>query len=224
VRVVVTTAAEGAGQLAERLRRQGLDVAECPLIRIEPLPGPRVRAADYDWVVLTSARAVELLSGRLDGPLPRAAVIGPGTASALRELGVEPALVATHSTQEGLVDALRSRARAGERLLFAGAEGARDVIADELGADVVVLYRTVALRPPEFPEADLVVVASASAARALAALGITVPCVSIGPVTSAAARELGLRVVAEAPSHDLDGLVEAVTLVSRGDLPARSCP
>jgi uroporphyrinogen-III synthase len=33
---------------------------------------------------------------------------------------------------------------------------------------------------------------------------------SIGPVTSAACRELGLRVDAEADPHDLDGLVHAV--------------
>jgi uroporphyrinogen III methyltransferase / synthase len=34
--------------------------------------------------------------------------------------------------------------------------------------------------------------------------------VSIGPITSATARELGLEVHAEAERHDIDGLVEAV--------------
>ena len=79
------------------------------------------------------------------------------------------------------------------RVLFAGAEGARDVLVRELGADFVALYRTVELRPESFPEADLVVLASASAARALAALGPAPPCVSIGPVTTAAARARGLQ-------------------------------
>ena len=34
--------------------------------------------------------------------------------------------------------------------------------------------------------------------------------VSIGPVTSATARELGLAVDAEAEQHDIDGLVDAL--------------
>ena len=59
-------------------------------------------------------------------------------------------------------------------------------------------------------EGDLAVAASPSAARALAAVNTGVPVVSIGPETSAAAREAGLRVAAEAATPDLDGLVRAV--------------
>jgi uroporphyrinogen-III synthase len=99
-------------------------------------------------------------------------------------------------------------------VLFAGAEDARDVLARGLDADVVPLYRTVALRPDAFPAADLVVLASASAARAFAALGVPAPVVSIGPVTSAAAREAGLTVAAEAETHDLDGLERAVRVAA----------
>ena len=139
------------------------------------------------------------------------AVVGRGTADALREQGVEPDLVAGVSTQEGLAAELP---RPAGRVLFAGAEDARDVLVRELGADFVPLYRTVELRPGSFPAADLAVLASASAARSLAALGERPPCVSIGPVTSAAARARGLRVVAEAATHDREGLVEAVKLAA----------
>jgi uroporphyrinogen-III synthase len=210
MRVVVTRAAEGLDRLTSRLRDAGLDVVECPLVRIEPLPIERLSLDGYDWVVLTSARAVELLVRAVAGPLPRVAVIGPGTADALRAAGVEPALVAAESTQEGVVAALHPRLEPGSRVLFAGAEGARDVVQRELGADVLPLYRTVAEHPVTFPDGELVVLASPSAARALASLGVDRPCVSIGPVTSAEARRVGLRLVAEASSHDLDGLVDAV--------------
>jgi uroporphyrinogen-III synthase len=210
MRVVITRAAEGLDRLTARLRAAGLEVVECPLIRIEPLPLEQLSLAGYDWLVLTSARAVEILLDRVDGPLPAIAVIGPGTAETLRRRGREPALVAEESTQEGLVSALRPRLEPGSRVLFAGAEGARDVIVRELYADMLPLYRTVALRPAAFPDGDLVVLASSSAARAFAALGVDRPCVSIGPVTSAEAARLGLHVVSEAASHDVDGLVEAV--------------
>jgi uroporphyrinogen-III synthase len=57
---------------------------------------------------------------------------------------------------------------------------------------------------------DLVVLASPSAGRALAALTREIPVVSIGPETTAAAETAGLRVEAEALTPDLEGLVSAV--------------
>jgi uroporphyrinogen-III synthase len=54
------------------------------------------------------------------------------------------------------------------------------------------------------------VLASGSAARAYAAAGGSAPAVTIGPETSRTARAVGLQVVGEARSHDLEGLVAAV--------------
>jgi uroporphyrinogen-III synthase len=213
VKVAVTRAREGAAELTARLAAEGFDVVEVALVRIEPLNGPPIRVDRYDWLVLTSRAAVELLFGRVAGPLPRVAVIGPGTAEALRAHRVEPALVAARSTQEGLAAELP---RPAGRVLFAGAEGARDVLARELDADFVPLYRTVAEPVEVFPDADLVVLASASAAHALAVLRRDLACVSIGPATSAEARARGLNVVVEARTHDLNGLVEAVKLARSG--------
>jgi uroporphyrinogen III methyltransferase/synthase len=210
VRVALTRAAGGNDELAARLADHGFETVECPLVAVEPLGGPGVAPGEYDWVVLTSRHGVAALFARIEGRLPRVAAIGPGTADALRAHGVEPDLVPEVSTQEGLVAAFSSDPG---RVLFAGAEGARDVLTRELRADFLPLYRTTELAP-DFPDADLVVLASASAARALAALGRDLPVVSIGPVTSAEARGVGLRVVAEATTHDLDGLVEAARLAA----------
>jgi uroporphyrinogen-III synthase len=212
MRVALTRAAGGNEALAERLREAGLEPVECPLVAVEPLPGAPLELSEYDRLCLTSRHGVAALFARgFTGALPPVAVVGPGTAEALRAQGVEPDVVAGLSTQEGLAAAVP---RPAGRVLFAGAEGARDVLARELGADFVPLYRTVELDPAAFPEAELVVVASASAARAFAAVGGALPVVSIGPVTSAAARELGLDVAEEAVSHDLDGLTEAVKLAA----------
>jgi uroporphyrinogen III methyltransferase/synthase len=211
VRVAVTRPPDGAARLSTRLRDAGFEVVECPLVAIERLDGPPIEAAAYDWLVLTSRVAVDALFARLRGPLPRVAVIGPGTAEALRVHGVEPDLVAGRSTQEGLAAELP---RPAGRVLFAGAEDARRVLVRELGAEFVPLYRTLELRPAGFPDADLVVLASPSAARALAAIRTDLACVAIGPVTAAEARRTGLRIAAEAETHDLDGLVRAVKLAA----------
>ena len=57
---------------------------------------------------------------------------------------------------------------------------------------------------------DVALVASASAARGLAATGARLPIVSIGPQTTQAARDAGFDVVAEAATHDLEGLLTAL--------------
>jgi len=211
VRVLLTRAAGGNDELARRLREVGLEPVECPLIRIEPLEGPPIRAEAYDWVVLTSPTGARIFFRRLEGEPPRIAVIGPGTADTVRAHGIEPALVARRSTQEGLLEELP---RPAGRVLFAGAEDARPLLARELEADALPLYRTILVRPGRTPEADLIVLASASAARSFAALGMPGRCVSIGPVTTVAARAAGLEVVAEAATHDAEGLLEAVKLAA----------
>jgi uroporphyrinogen-III synthase len=193
-----------------RLEALGHEVVECPLIEIEPLPG-KVDVEGYDWVIVTSPNGARELVARASGALPKVAAVGPGTAETLRELGIEPAFVPVVSSQDGL---LAEFPRPAGRVLFAAADGARRGPVDELGADFIALYRTRTVRPAQPPEGDLVVLASASAARGYAELGLSIPAVSIGPETTAAAREAGVYVVQEAHTHDLNGLVEAVLAAS----------
>ena len=208
LRVIVTRAVGQMEPLAGRLEELGHEVVRCPLIELEPSGPEAVDVDGYDWVVVTSPYGAHELVRRARGDLPRVAAIGPGTAAALGERGVEAALVPRVSTQEGLAAELP---RPPGRVLFAGAERARRHLVEELGADFVPLYRTRALRPDLPPEGDLVVLASSSAAEALAALRLDLPAVSIGPETTRTARDAGLSIVAEAATHDLEGLIAAVS-------------
>jgi uroporphyrinogen-III synthase len=202
VKVVVTRAEEQADDLVARLEALGHQVVRCPLIRIEPLGDDPIDPSPYDWIVVTSVNGAHELARRLAAKPKRLAAIGPGTSAALAEHGLHADLVPRVHTQEGLRDELPHG-----RALLAAAEGARR---DVLDADFLPLYRTVELRPPA-PEGDVAIVASASAARALAATGARLPVVAIGPRTEAEALAQGLEVAAVAESHDLDGLLEAVS-------------
>jgi uroporphyrinogen III methyltransferase/synthase len=201
MKVVVTRAEAQADELAERLEALGHEVVRCPLIRIEPLGDDPIDASTYDWLIVTSPNGAHEVARRLASPARHLAAIGPGTAEALRAHGLRVDLVAQTHTQEGLRDELPPG-----RALLAAAESARQ---DVLNADFLPLYRTVELQPPA-PRGDLAVVASPSAARALAATGARLPVVAIGPQTEAEAREHGLDVAATATSHDLDGLVDVI--------------
>ena len=238
-RIVVTRARAQAGSLAATLRALGAETIELPAIRVESrIASEEVRAAvaaiaDYALVCLTSPNGVRLLFEALEGAGldaralsgAQVAVIGPGTASALAEHGIVADLVPERSVAEGLVEALAGVEVEGRRVLVARPATARDVLPDALrerGAevDVVALYETVRENPP--PEAleaaraaDYVTFTSASTVRNFAeALGDGLAdgarAVSIGPITSEAARAAGIEVAVEAKRHDLDGLVEAL--------------
>jgi uroporphyrinogen-III synthase len=201
--VVVTRPAGREGELVDRLRLLGYEVTHVPLVAIEPLGDDPVDVDGYDWVVLTSVIGARELRRRMRGTPHRVAVIGKATAEAFG--GAD--LIAGTSTQEGLVAELPHPAG---RVLFAGAQGARRYLPEALGADVVHLYRTLELDPDLWPRCDLVVLASASAARAYGRLASPTPTVSIGPETTRAARAAGVTVVAEAETSDVDGLAAAV--------------
>jgi uroporphyrinogen III methyltransferase/synthase len=238
-RVVVTRARAQASGLAATLRALGADVVELPAIRIQPvLDSDAVRDAvtdlhTYALVCLTSPNGVHLLfeamaaQGRDARALANATVaaIGPGTAAALAEHGVIADIVPERFVAESLVEALAGVDVMERPVLVARAAEARDVLPDALAergarVDVVPLYETVRETPEPTEidaahEADYVTFTSSSTVRnLLEAVGERFPrtarVVSIGPITSQTARELGLDVAVEAERHDVDGLVAAL--------------
>lgn len=181
-RVLVTRAEEQAEAFASKLEDLGAEAIRLPLIRIVPAPDEapleaaltRALKGGYDWIVFTSTHGVRTFFERVQrhGKDARAfasvrfAVIGPATGDALRQWGIQPDLMPTHYTNEGLAEALqavldkaqarRQRAKEGQakRFLLWRAHGAREVLAKRLhqaGAlvDEVYAYRTV---PNELPE------------------------------------------------------------------------
>jgi uroporphyrinogen III methyltransferase/synthase len=203
--------------------------------------------AGYDWLVFTSANGVRAFFGRLRqrgkdlravGGL-RLATIGPATADALRSYHLEPDLVPAEYRSESLAAALKERA-AGQHILLARADRGRELLRDELEGvarvDQAAVYSQV--DAPEMDpgildslrrgEIDFVTLTSSNIARGLIQR-LDAPCrariergdaklVSISPVTSAAVRELGLPVAAEATEYTMAGVVDALlSLAARAD-------
>jgi uroporphyrinogen III methyltransferase / synthase len=159
------------------------------------------------------------------------AAIGPGTERALVEHGIAADVVPERFVAEALVEVLQRVEVAGSKALVARAAEARDVLPDALrerGAevDVVALYETVREQPEAAAVeaaqgADYVTFTSSSTVRNLTeALGDRFPrdarVVSIGPVTSEAARAAGLEVHVEAERHDVEGIVAALLTDAAG--------
>src|SRR4051812_18347974 len=236
--IAVTRARAQASELASRLEALGAEVVEAPAIRIEPRPRPAQldSISDYSLVVVTSPNGAALLMDGLRDARELAgttvAAIGPGTAAELRRRGVEADVVPERSVAEALVEALADVGVEGRRVLVARAAEARDVLPDALRerdaeVEVVALYDTVAESltgeaRDALARATHVTFTSSSTVRFFAeaggldALRPEARVVSIGPVTSATARERGIQVDVEAERHDIDGLVDALVADARG--------
>jgi uroporphyrinogen III methyltransferase/synthase len=241
-RIVVTRARSRAASLSARLAAAGAEVIEMPATRVQPLDSAPLRRAvermrDYAWAIFTSQNAVDVFWGVLRAASldaralagVRVAAVGPSTAASLRARGIEVDVSPERFVAEGLIDEMRARDDVGgRRVLYACAEGARDVLPAalrEMGAvvDLVFAYRSVAdgegaaaLRARlEAGDVDLVTFTSASAVTAFAAAvgrdaARAAPSAVIGPVTASAARALGIDVVIEAAEATVQGLADAI--------------
>ena len=191
------------------------------------------RSREYALVCFTSPNGVRLLFDALAGAGHDArafagatvAAIGPGTAAELARRGILADVVPRRSVAEALVEALVDVPVEGRAVLVARAAEARDVLPDALrerGARVsdVALYDTVAepldraapgaARARHLRDLHLQLHGALLHRVGRARAGRRARVVSIGPVTSATARELGLTVHVEAERHDIDGLVDAL--------------
>jgi uroporphyrinogen III methyltransferase/synthase len=193
----------------------------------------------YQWLVFTSVNGVEALLTRLRHVgrdlralgSTRLAVIGPSTADALRRFHLEPDLMPSAFDSESLASALLPHV-AGQRVLLARADRGREVLRERLATaaevEQIAVYSQVdafdpkaeALESLRRGEIDFITATSSNIARSLlrsldedtaqrirsGAIGL----VSISPITSAAIREMGFSVAAEARTFTAEGVVETL--------------
>jgi uroporphyrinogen III methyltransferase/synthase len=202
--------------------------------------GPLDRALgeleSYDWLIFTSANGVRFFLERLDASAvdlramrAKICAIGPATRAAIEALHLKVDLMGREYVAEGLLEAFSAYDLAGRRVLLPRAAVARDLVPVELarrGAqiDVVEAYRTI---PPEDAAAhaaeifgggrkpDCITFTSSSTVQNFVAVAGSdalagVKVASIGPVTTATARRVGIAVDTEARMFTVDGLVDAV--------------
>ena len=195
-RVVVTRAAEQAGELVRALEENGAEVLLLPSVSFaevedkQPLDAAIHSLYRFDWLLLTSQNAVRFLAARchehginpaaLAGALPRVAAVGPATAEAARKEGFEVKFVASRNTGAGLAEEMRDQVQGKKVLLPRSDRASGDLPASlsRAGADVtqVIAYRTLplpatahgALEEIRQGRADVVSFASPSAFHAFA--------------------------------------------------------
>jgi uroporphyrinogen-III synthase len=211
----------------------------------KPLDAALQSLATYDWLILTSVNGVDAMWERLQKlnltkknlKHLQVAAIGPATRKALEKRGLTVNVVPDEYVAESVVKSLRTQV-AGKRVLLARAKVARDVIPRELrklGAkvDVVEAYETVipaaskkklaAVLKNPFRRPGVITFTSSSTVRNFVALMprakhnvlSSIQFASIGPVTSATLREMGLPVNIEAGEYTMPGLVRAIVASRR---------
>jgi uroporphyrinogen-III synthase len=243
-RILITRSRHQSSDLATQLEALGATTILIPTIEIAPpssyagLDAALANLSTYDWLLFTSANAVEVFQKRLSQqPMPlslRIAAVGPATARAIEAIGLTVDLIPPQYVAESLAAALAPYAPSARMLLIRAAE-ARNVLPEALtaaGATVTIAeaYRN-QIPPGSIPALqrlfsdpalypDAITFTSASTARNLFALlgaaGLTLPAqvalASIGPITSQTLREQGHQPHVEASQATIPALVEALVI------------
>lgn len=195
-RVLVTRPRGQAAELSDRLSALGAQPVEAPMIRIappedrEPLRQAASLASTFDWIIFTSANAVDAFMTALFETghdvralaAPQLCAVGTATAERLARYSIVVDLVPEEFRAEAVVAAVTREPIEGRRVLLPKADVGREVIAEHLrvaGADVteVVAYRTVMDEGQDEPDVygmlldgriDVVTFTSPSAVRSFA--------------------------------------------------------
>lgn len=196
--ILVACSAKKMVELASGLEALGGKVLALPLIEAQEIPDKRKldealnSLEKYTWIIFTSAYGVSFFMRRWEkrgGPkgspdMPKICAVGPATASALREYGLEAALIPENFVAEGVIESLDRfygglERLSGCRILLPRAKEGRDVLPAALSAagarvDVLPCYETVRakldeaiLRQARSNKVDLAVFTSSSAVRNL---------------------------------------------------------
>ena len=205
----------------------------------EPVDAVIAGLDEYQWLVFTSANGVNFFLNRLwetgydARKLARLkiATIGPSTAEALQQFHLRADLIPDQYRAEALAAALKPLVQ-GQKILWAGANRGREVLQTELAevsatVDKIVVYEnqdvtswgSESLELLESGEIDWIGLSSPSIARNFSRLltedirqhlGSRTRLVSISPVTTQAAKDVGLQIDAEAEEYLWDGIFAAI--------------
>jgi uroporphyrinogen-III synthase len=161
-RVLVTRSSKQASALSDHLRALGCEPILIPTIEtIEPasfelLDQALSQLQTFQWLIFTSANAVNVYASRMRTPVEaksvQIAAIGAATARALEAAGLKPDLIPPQAVAESLTEALLPHVKqpngTATRFLLIRAEEAREHLPETLraaGAEVTIApaYRTV---------------------------------------------------------------------------------
>ncbi|AFM40909.1 uroporphyrinogen-III C-methyltransferase, uroporphyrinogen-III synthase [Desulfosporosinus acidiphilus SJ4] len=243
-RIIVTRARHQASELSQAIEALGGEAWEFPVIEIAPPTDKTslLKAIEdlksFQWLIFTSVNGVETFFAELleqkrdvrDLAGIELVAIGPATKAALEKRGLRVAYVPEEYRAEKIVEGLNGRVKAGDKVLLARAEEARNILPDSLkgmGVEVwdVPVYKTILgsanqdelQKMLQNKEIDSVTFTSSSTVKNFMKLLDgkmdllqNVLLYSIGPITSATARELGLTMHREASEYTINGLVDAL--------------
>ncbi len=233
LKIAITRARRSAPDMALQLSALGAQVLEYPTIEIVPpisfdaLDRAIADLEGYDWLIFTSANAVEAFSARLAassrdlrGLRAKLCAIGPATRKAVEKMHLKVDVVPEEYVAESLIQALQGHDMTGRRILIPRAAVARDSVPEALRAmgatvEIAEAYRTIVPESGAAPAADWITFTSSSTVKNFIALNEPgaihrYKTASIGPITTETLKMHGVEPTIEAKPHTTEGMIDAI--------------
>ncbi|MDQ1586862.1 MAG: uroporphyrinogen-III synthase [Microbacteriaceae bacterium] len=243
-RVLVPRGGPWGDSVAADLRAQGASPIVAAMINFAPTDDAQalesalaaLSAGEFDWMTVTSATTVDVLSSQraVVPPTTKVAAVGETTAAALTAAGYHVDLVpAEENSARGLLAEWEAATQGVVplRVLTLRSEIAKPLLTEGLrrighSVQSVVAYRTVGVAVPERVVADVaagsvhaILVTSGSVAEQVQMQLGPIPestlVAAIGPQTAKDARTFGLRVDVVAEERSAASLIEAIVGAAR---------
>jgi len=240
-RILITRPRAQADDFADKLRSAGFEPVYFPVIEIKPvennlaLERALAKLNCYEWIVFTSANAVEIVFDQFPASNwneeVKFAAIGPKTAAALKARNISPDFVPEEYVAEAILPGLGDLV--GKWVLLPRAEIARKELPEAIFQaggvpHEITVYKTLPVQPDLDgltalkSGVDVVTFASASSVENFAAIvrknrldPLNLPndplIACIGPITEQAARDEGFQNIVTAKEYTTEGLIEAIT-------------
>jgi len=243
-KILVTRTKHQASVLSQKIEELGGEAMEFPTIEIVPnnneneLKEVFDRLNTYQWIIFTSVNGVEIFFKKLlhygkdirEASQAKFCAIGEATKKAIEDKYLKVEFTPCEYVAEALIDGLKDKIKAGDKVLIPRTETARELLPVQLSkigalVDVVSLYKTVMPNHTGeelkniLSEVDTITFTSSSAVENFVKilgkenlnLAKEKEIACIGPITYETAKSCGLKRCEIAKEYTINGLIDLLT-------------
>ncbi len=231
--VLITRSANQVTEFINQLQKLGANTITLPLIENTAINQNKLINTEYDWIIFTSINAVRFFFETIkpENITSKIAVVGEKTAQVIKKFDLDVDFIPSKFTAKHLANEIPLEAN--QRILIPRSNLAKNDIIDILEnrnctVETISIYKNNSINysKEDLDEVfnqkiDFITFTSGSTVTAFQKLKIHLnqeKVICIGPETAKIAEQNNIKVTAVANPHTIEGMVNAITVITKNEL------